>query len=128
MRGLLVIASLTILAISCSPGKKATATNEMSSEKTIPDCLQTMIASMVAKTNGSPQSITKYTYKNQEVYYMVSPCCDKYNVVYDSNCNVLGYPDGGYTGKGDGKMTDFKNEASDGKLIWSKDSEAEKSN
>jgi hypothetical protein len=51
---------------------------------------------------------------------MISPCCDKYNIVYDSACNILGYPDGGYTGKGDGKMTDFKNEAGEGKVVWEK--------
>jgi hypothetical protein len=70
---------------------------------------------------GSPISVTQYTYKEQKVYYMVSPCCDKYNVVYDSVCNVLGYPDGGYTGKGDGKMIDFHAEATGKKVIWQKD-------
>ncbi len=51
---------------------------------------------------------------------MVSPCCDKYNVVYDSACNILGYPDGGFTGRGDGKMSDFYKEASNKKVIWEK--------
>lgn len=49
---------------------------------------------------------------------MVSPCCDKYNVVYDSVCNILGYPDGGITGRGDGKMQDFEKKATDKKVIW----------
>ncbi|MEP7229457.1 MAG: hypothetical protein ABI691_04350 [Ginsengibacter sp.] len=126
MRVLLIIVSLMILAIACSPGKKTTAINKTPANKTMPVCLQTLITTMASETNGSPQSVTKYNYKNQDVYYMVSPCCDKYNIVYDSNCNVLGYPDGGYTGKGDGKMMNFKSEASDEELIWSKDSEVKK--
>lgn len=69
---------------------------------------------------GSPISLTRYTYREQTVYYMVAPCCDRYNVVYDSVCNILGYPDGGYTGKGDGKMSDFYKEATDKKVIWEK--------
>lgn len=71
---------------------------------------------------GTPQSITRYNYKGQTVYYMVAPCCDKYNIVFDSVCNILGFPDGGFTGKGDGKMIDFHNEATDGKVVWGKDS------
>ena len=67
---------------------------------------------------GSPLSITRYKYKGQIVYYMVSPCCDRFNIVYDKNCKVLGFPDGGYTGKGDGKMAEFKEAATDGKVVW----------
>ena len=51
---------------------------------------------------------------------MISPCCDKYNIVYDSVCNILGYPDGGFTGKGDEKMIDFFKKATNKKIIWEK--------
>ncbi len=105
---------------SCSTNKKLKAVKIMPAETVMPACLQTLINGMAAAPNGSPQSVTSYSYKNQTVYYLVSPCCDKYNVVYDSACNVLGYPDGGFTGKGDGKMNDFKNEASVGKIVWQK--------
>ncbi len=87
--------------ISCAANKKMQASNEL------PVCFQTIIKTMAAEPNGSPQSVTSYNYKNQTVYYMVSPCCDKYNIVYDSACNILGYPDGGFTGGGDGKMGGF---------------------
>lgn len=75
---------------------------------------------------GSPLSVTRYRYKGQIVYYMVSPCCDKYNIVYDRDCNVMGYPDGGYTGKGDGNMTDFKDSATEGNLVWQLNNEKTK--
>jgi uncharacterized protein DUF6970 len=102
--------------IGCSAVKKNSGVAEM------PSCLNAKIKSMAANPKeGSPQSVMRYTYNNQTVYYLVSSCCDKYNVVYDSACNILGYPDGGYTGKGDGKMANFKNEASDGKVIWKKE-------
>jgi hypothetical protein len=105
---------LLVFLLSCSANKKMQAIGEM------PACLQEKINAMIAEPNGSPQSVTRFTYKKQTVYYMISPCCDKYNIVYDSACNILGYPDGGYTGKGDGKMTDFKNEAGEGKVVWEK--------
>ena len=110
---LITISTFIALALSCAPNKKLKYTNEM------PACLETKIKSMAADPNeGSPLSVARYTYKNQTVYYMVSPCCDKFNVVYDRACNVLGYPDGGFTGRGDGKMADFKKEATGGKAIW----------
>jgi hypothetical protein len=99
---------------ACAAHKKATGSAEL------PPCLQAKIDSMTLDPNeGSPQSITRYRYHDQTVYYMKAPCCDKYNIVFDSVCNILGYPGGGFTGKGDGKMTDFFKEAKDGKVVWS---------
>jgi hypothetical protein len=104
--------------MSCATHKKAQAVNEL------PSCLETKIEAMSANPReGTPQSIKRYSYKGQTVYYMLAPCCDKYNIVFDSDCNILGFPDGGYTGKGDGKMPDFHKEATDGKIVWKKNSE-----
>jgi hypothetical protein len=107
-----------IFFMSCATHKKAQAVNEL------PSCLTTKIEAMSANPReGAPQSITRYIYKEHTVYYMLSSCCDKYNIVFDGDCNVLGFPDGGYTGKGDGKMPDFHKEATDGKVVWEKNSE-----
>jgi hypothetical protein len=104
-----------ILLLSCSANKKVQSTSEM------PSCLEETIKTMAANPNkGSPLSVTRYSYQQKTVYYIVSPCCDKYNVVYDSACNILGYPDGGFTGRGDGSMNDFRKEATNEKLIWEK--------
>ena len=100
---------------ACSPHGIAKSIND------IPSCLDATIKRMASDPReGSPISVTRYTYKEQTVYYLISPCCDKFNVVYDSLCNIIGYPDGGYTGKGDGKMTDFHTQATDKKIIWEK--------
>jgi hypothetical protein len=113
-----IITFLSVLFLfSCATSKKG---NDL---KKLPPCLQTKMKTMSENPGeGTPQSITRYNYKGQTVYYMVSPCCDKYNIVFDSVCNILGFPDGGFTGKGDGRMTDFHNEAKDGKVVWKKDS------
>ena len=103
----------TFLTGSCHSSKNLTATSE------IPKCLQEKIKIMSADiSEGTPVSITQFTYRDQKVYYLVAPCCDKFNIVFDSVCTILGYPDGGFTGRGDGKMTDFAKEAIDPKLIW----------
>lgn len=100
----------------------ACSTNKLGrSIKELPSCLYKKIETMKSDPNeGAPLSVTQYTYHEQTVYYMASPCCDKYNIVYDSDCNILGYPDGGFTGRGDGKMGDFYKEATNKKIIWQK--------
>ena len=50
-----------------------------------------------------------------------SPCCDQYNNLYDSDCNLICAPSGGYTGKGDQKCLDFFDKAKHVKLIWKDD-------
>ena len=113
--------------ISCYSlcGLMACASNKIAKSVTeIPSCLEEKIKTMASDPHeGSPLSLTQYSYKDQTVYYIVSACCDKFNIVYDSVCNVLGYPDGGYTGRGDGKMNNFKKGATNRKLIWEKKKE-----
>lgn len=120
-----IIAPALILLFSCTSSRSVINTAELSDTTTstgtieMPTCLVQKIQAMTADPNeGSPISVSRYLYNDKIVYYMVSPCCDKYNVVYDSACNVLGFPDGGFTGRGDGKMTDFRKVATDEKVIW----------
>ncbi len=102
-----------IFLFACSSNKKTVDSVEL------PACLKAKIDSMTANPNeGTPQSITRYSYHEKTVYYLKAPCCDKYNIVFDSTCNILGYPDGGFTGRGDGKMRDFFKEAKDEKVVW----------
>ena len=65
-----------------------------------------------------PRSIWKYEYESQVVYYVPAQCCDMYSALYDSGGNFLCAPDGGITGKGDGKCPDFFTERSNELLIW----------
>ncbi|MBL0146942.1 MAG: hypothetical protein IPP48_15705 [Chitinophagaceae bacterium] len=81
--------------------------------------MQTLIKKFEAeKVQNPPRSIYSYTYKSKTVYYVTAPCCDFFTDLYDENCNLIGHPDGGFTGKGDMKMPDFEKEKSNEKLIW----------
>ena len=85
----------------------------------LPTCIKNKIDSFKLKEKHErPQSVVEYVYKGKKVYYIVMPCCDFFNEVYDENCRYLGAPDGGFTGKGDGKLPDFGTEAKPGKEIW----------
>ena len=85
----------------------------------MPTCIKNKIDSFKLKeAHEKPQRVLEYVYKGKKVYYVVMPCCDFFNEVYDDKCNFLGAPDGGFTGKGDGKLPDFFKEAKGEKLIW----------
>ncbi len=85
----------------------------------LPTCIKNKIESFKLKeTHEKPQRVLEYMYKGKKVYYVVMPCCDFFNEVYDDKCNYLGAPDGGFTGRGDGKIPDFFTEAKSEKLVW----------
>jgi hypothetical protein len=65
-----------------------------------------------------PQSVWRYDYNGQTVYFVSAQCCDMYSVLYDANGVVLCAPDGGFTGKGDGKCPDFIDKRTNEQLIW----------
>ena len=92
---------------------------EQAGKDSIPPCLRKMIDSFkLVPKHEQPQRVTEYSYKGKKVYYVAMPCCDFFNEVYDDKCKLLGSPDGGFSGRGDGKLPDFFTEAKNEKLIW----------
>ena len=85
----------------------------------MPKCMVSKIESMKSNPQvNPPKSVTQYFYKGATVFYITAGCCDQYNHVYSKECVYLGAPDGGITGKGDGKLPDFYANATDKKVIW----------
>ena len=74
-----------------------------------------------APVRNPPAKVYSYTYNGATVYYIPSYCCDAFSELLDENCNLLCNPDGGLTGGGDGKCTDFFKNRSNEKLIWTDD-------
>src|SRR6478672_522881 len=124
MKHVLII--MSIIAASCCSSKKTTDTANtdttakgQDSSVVLPKCINKMIAEFSkAKVENPPRKIYSYNYNGKTVYYVTPPCCDFYSDLYDSDCNLIGHPDGGFTGKGDGKMTDFHSTKSGEKLVW----------
>jgi hypothetical protein len=63
-------------------------------------------------------SVTRYAYRGKEVYYIPPHCCDIRSQLFDAECRTICQPDGGLTGRGDGKCPDFMTARSGGELIW----------
>ncbi|MGE0268589.1 MAG: hypothetical protein AB7S78_09075 [Candidatus Omnitrophota bacterium] len=71
-----------------------------------------------APTSNPPASVWRYKYKGRLVYYVPPVCCDVPSALYDTLGNLVCSPDGGLTGRGDGKCPDFFDERTEELRIW----------
>lgn len=83
----------------------------------------TWVKNLIAKYENEtvanpPQSIWRYEYNDATVYYIPEQCCDQFSVLYNAQGVVSCAPDGGLSGGGDGKCTDFFTKRKNEKLIW----------
>jgi hypothetical protein len=67
---------------------------------------------------NAPELVATYRYQGRLVYYVSPRCCDQYSLLYDSTGTTLCAPDGGITGRGDGRCPDFIVQRSDEKILW----------
>jgi hypothetical protein len=84
-----------------------------------PDWLVALVAELERDPVANPPAlIAQYQYKGDTVYYLPPRCCDVPSALYNSTGTILCGPDGGLTGRGDGRCADFFTERKDGKIIW----------
>jgi len=107
-RVLLISLSVVIFLIGCS-----------STQTVNPKWVDQLIRTFKSGPVGiPPQSIWRYKYKGQEVYFIPAQCCDQYSKLYDTSGNLICAPDGGFIGKGDGRCPDFISLRTDETLLW----------
>lgn len=110
---------LTTTAVGCQTAGSP-ATSEVEQEKNVPTgWLSELIRELEQEDVANPPAkVYRYTYNGQEVYYLTSRCCDIPSKVYDTDGNLLCEPEGGITGKGDGRCADFLDARTNETLIW----------
>jgi hypothetical protein len=70
------------------------------------------------RVSNPPRQIYKTTYQGKTVYYIPPICCDIYSDLYNASGNLICHPDGGITGRGDQRCTDFINTPDSKKILW----------
>lgn len=111
MKRLLLFAFLVLSLFGCTGGTSPQNGN--------PDWVNRLISDFQSKSVGNPpQSIYSYEFNAEVVYYVPPQCCDQYSVLYNSKGEVICAPDGGFTGRGDGRCPDFLTTAKNKQLIW----------
>ena len=84
-----------------------------------PNCVEQKIEQLKKEPVWNPPAkVCGYTYREQTVYFFPQRCCDIPSELYDENCTLICHPDGGITGRGDGKCADFFEKRSNGVLVW----------
>ena len=77
-------------------------------KKDVPTCITSKIEALKNEpVQNPPAEVWKWETKDNIYYYVISPCCDQYNYLYNNSCEVICAPDGGFTGKGDQKCPAF---------------------
>ena len=61
---------------------------------------------------GVSQVTRKVMYAGKPAYLLPSPCCDKFDYLYDSTGVILCAPSGGFAGRGDGSCPEVLRTAS----------------
>lgn len=90
----------------------------------MPDCIREKIDALAKEpVRNPPAKVYRYRYSGQTVYYIPAWCCDFPSELYDSNCTLICSPDGGFSGRGDGRCTDFADTKTHEVLIWEDDRE-----
>ena len=85
----------------------------------LPYCIKEKIEEIKNERRWNPPAeIHEYIYNGQTGYLVIAGCCDQFNIFIDKNCNYICAPDGGITGKGDGKCADFHQKAQHVRLVW----------
>jgi hypothetical protein len=118
-----IVAALALLVMvllgSCSQPTPTAQTEPTDQSEQNPVWVTGLITKWAGEPVGNPpQSIWRYEFKGQTVYYTPPQCCDQMGILYDAQGNVICYPDGGLAGKGDGRCPDFRTARSKEKLIW----------
>ena len=109
MRFLLTLNCLALLLLTCKSAEQS---------QRLPDCITSKIESL---KNGPPQNppsqVWRWETNGTIFYYINAACCDQFSRLYNDRCEIVCAPDGGMTGKGDGKCPEFSSDTIR-TLIW----------
>jgi len=89
-------------------------------KKDAPFCIRRMIRKSENKRGFSIKEVYEWKVDGNTYYYTVSAVADGYHYLYDTSCNRLCAPDGGFSGTGEGECPNFKGDIKR-TLIWSDD-------
>ncbi len=112
-------------ACKCSKTNKTESSKSLSTQiytvnnDSVPTCIKALIQKLESEPVTNPASkIYSYLFSGKTVYYFTAACCDNFSDLYDESCNIIAHPDGGFTGRGDGRLPTFVKEKTKEKLIW----------
>jgi len=69
------------------------------------------------QTAARSATLTRYRIGNKTYYYVLAPCCDQFNRLYDERGDYVCAPDGGFHGGGDRRCGTLRFDRSSGVVV-----------
>lgn len=108
---------LVVLILISAIGGLFSSCEEIEVPEDTPSCVKRMIRKIKREEpRNPPAEVWKLTVDGSIYYYIPPHCCDQMSELYDSSCNLICHPDGGFTGQGSGNCPGLENAESE--LIW----------
>ncbi len=86
----------------------------------LPQHIADMIEQYESSPGTAPNEIWRYRFEGRTVYYVPPMPYDIPGKLVSEDGDFICSPDGGLTGRGDGKCPTFFEERSDGRIVWRK--------
>lgn len=122
MRRLLMVSALAIASGCSSTAEEPQATAPVETVVTTPTTVSaTWIDRRLEQLRSGedddpPERILRFDEPDGAVFLVTYGCCDRFSELYDERGTLLGHPDGGFTGAGDG-TTSFEPTTA-GVVLW----------
>jgi hypothetical protein len=88
-------------------------------EDAVPEWVTALIQRFEAEPVANPPAyVARYDYAGSRVYYVPPRCCDVAGELRDESGNFICGPDGGLSGRGDGRCPDFFEARQNERIIW----------
>ena len=88
----------------------------------VPVCVKEKIELLKSEPPRNPPAyVASYEYRGAIVYYLPPAAGDQMSELYNEKCELICKPDGGITGRGDGKCSDFSDQRANEKILWRDD-------
>ncbi|MCA9050137.1 MAG: hypothetical protein KDA89_15480 [Planctomycetaceae bacterium] len=86
---------------------------------TVPPWLQEQITQLRQEHDETvPVMVQRAVYNGRTVYYTSAGVPDGFGTLYDEKGTLLGHPDGGIDGNGDGRCSDYFDVATNVVTVW----------
>lgn len=113
------IVSSRVVLLAVIAAVLAGCANNADDDEEVPLWVTEMIRQMEREPVTNPPSyLARYEYAGATVYYVPPHCCDVASSLYDESGTLICGPDGGLTGRGDGRCPDFWAARRNEKIIW----------
>jgi hypothetical protein len=110
---LVIVTFVSAILVGCS------ASQPTPSASSPPAAVAKRIQELQAQPPANPPLfVASYRYQGRTVYFIPARCCDFFSDLYGADGSLLCHPDGGFSGRGDGKCADFLQLRTDERIIW----------